>query len=80
MPLQPCPSEAGNHDDIKRENFIFATLAFDHFAYATLEFDISLFHSYFWTIHHNFHSVAKAIILEWQLRYIVKNQNLEWQK
>ena len=28
--------------DPTRENFVFATLVFAHFAYATLEFDISL--------------------------------------
>uniref|UniRef100_A0A452XQK8 Uncharacterized protein n=1 Tax=Aegilops tauschii subsp. strangulata TaxID=200361 RepID=A0A452XQK8_AEGTS len=30
---------------VVEKNFVFATLAFAHLVYVTLEFDISLFHS-----------------------------------
>ena len=55
------------------ENFVFATLVFAHFAYATLEFDISLLPLLVLTIYHFCHSVAKATFSEWQLWYIVES-------
>ena len=62
----------------KRENFVFATLVFAHFAYAILEFDISVLPlvAFDNTSQLPFHGKNN----NFRVAIMIHCQNLKWQK